>query len=93
MKLTIVLALGIVLAGALGATFINKDVEVINERATATTTVEVEVMEEVDVIDSAKAELERINTQLDEEEMKLIQEIDERKARLEKIRETRQSFQ
>lgn len=52
-----------------------------------------EIEENIDVVDSAKAELERINAELDEEEAKLLLEIDEREARLELIRETRTSFQ
>ena len=68
-------------------------------------TIEVEdvVEVEVDVIDSAKAELERINFELDEEETRLLDmkaqnqlEFDakqlELENRLETIRETRTSF-
>ena len=63
-----------------------------------------EVVQEVDVIDSANTELERINTELDQEETRLLEKKASNKAdfeskqlelenRLEKIRETRTSFQ
>jgi hypothetical protein len=63
-----------------------------------------EVIQEVDVIDSANTELERINTELDQEETRLLEKKASNKAdfeekqlelenRLEKIRETRTSFQ
>ena len=63
-----------------------------------------EVVQEVDVIDSANTELERINTELDQEETRLLEKKANNKAdfeekqlelenRLEKIRETRTSFQ
>ena len=63
-----------------------------------------EVIQEVDVIDSANTELERINTELDQEETRLLEKKASNKAdfeekqlelenRLEKIRETRASFQ
>ena len=63
-----------------------------------------EVVQEVDVIDSANTELERINTELDQEETRLLEKKAINKAdfeekqlelenRLEKIRKTRTSFQ
>ena len=63
-----------------------------------------EVVQEVDVIDSANTELERINTELDQEETRLLEKKASNKSdfeekqlelenRLEKIRETRTSFQ
>jgi len=63
-----------------------------------------EVAQEVDVIDSANTELERINTELDQEETRLLEKKASNKSdfeekqlelenRLEKIRETRTSFQ
>ena len=63
-----------------------------------------EVVQEVDVIDSANTELERINTELDQEETRLLEKKASNKAdfeekqlelenRLEKIRKTRTSFQ
>ena len=63
-----------------------------------------EVIQEVDVIDSANTELERINTELDQEETRLLEKKASNKAdfeekqlelenRLEKIRKTRTSFQ
>ena len=82
----------------------------LNESNTAeVNTIEVEevieeVVQEVDVIDSANTELERINTELDQEETRLLEKKANNKAdfeskqlelenRLEKIRETRTSFQ
>ena len=63
-----------------------------------------EVVQEVDVIDSANTELERINTELDQEETRLLEKKASNKSdfeekqlelenRLEKIRKTRTSFQ
>jgi len=60
--------------------------------------------EEVDVVEAAKAELDRINIELHEEETRLLSEkeaveaqaaaeVAEIEARLEQIRETRTSFQ
>ena len=73
------------------------------------TKIDEEVIEEVpaqkvDIIDEAKAELERINLELDEEETRLLDEksknqteFDEKQleleTKLEQIRETRTSFQ
>jgi len=83
--LGIVIGLGYILLG--GST-----IEVVNEPQTLATSTSAVVEEELDVIDSASIELERINAELDAEEQKLLQEIDARKARLERIRETRTSF-
>lgn len=49
--------------------------------------------QEVDVIDAAKAELERINQELDAEEQRLLEERSQIESRLEQIRSTRSSFQ
>ena len=84
----------------------------LNERATVEAVnpkvekevVEVQPEQEVDVVEAAKAELERINIELDEEETRLLSEkeaveaqaaaeVAEIEARLEQIRETRTSFQ
>ena len=54
--------------------------------------VEVQPEVEVDVVEAAKAELERINLELDEEETRLLEERKAIDARLETIRETRTSF-
>ena len=87
---TIIIALGIVfLMGVALELKFNNDVEVIKIE---TEEVIEEETPEIDVIDSAKIELERINTELDAEEVKLLQEIEERETRLESIRETRTSF-
>lgn len=59
--------------------------------ATSTEAVIVEV--EVDVIEKARAELERINQELDVEEAQLLAEKAKIDARLESILETRMSFQ
>jgi hypothetical protein len=85
--LGVVIGLGYILLG--GST-----ITVENEPQTLATSTSATVEEEVelDVIDSATIELERINQELDAEEQKLLQEIEERKARLERIRETRSSF-
>jgi alpha-L-fucosidase len=85
--LGIVIGLGYILLGS-------STIEVTNEPQTLATSTSATVEEEVelDVIDSATIELERINQELDAEEQKLLQEIEERKARLERIRETRSSF-
>ena len=77
--------------------------EVSYEREVSEPEVVTEVVEEVDVIDAASAEIQRIQTQLDEEETKLLAEIEtieaeaaakvaERNARLESIKEIRMSF-
>jgi phosphopantothenate synthetase len=58
---------------------------------TAPQVIEKEV--EVDLIQKAQEELERINQELDAEEQKLLQEIEERKTRIENIHKTRASFQ
>jgi gamma-glutamyltranspeptidase len=74
---------------------------VVETPATATST---EVTVERDLIDEAKAELERINAELDAEEMRLLEEkaaieaeaaakLEAVEKRLEQIRETRVSFQ
>lgn len=84
----------------------------LNEQATVEAVnpkVEKEVVEvqpevEVDVVEAAKAELDRINIELDEEETRLLSEkeaveaqaaaeVAEIESRLEQIRETRTSFQ
>jgi RPA family protein len=89
-----ILALGIVLAMSVAVVakfnLFNDTVTVIQESVTEEV---IEEVPELDLIDSAKAELERINLELDQEEEKLLLEIKEREARLELIRETRTSFQ
>ena len=58
---------------------------------TAPQVIEKEV--EVDLIQKAQEELERINQELDAEEQKLLQEIKDRETRIENIHKTRASFQ
>lgn len=65
--------------------------EFVQESTEVEITAQPEVVE-VDVIDSAKAELERINQELDAEEARLKEEIAERQSRIERIKETRQGF-
>lgn len=84
-----VLFAGLVGLATFSTVFVGSEEVVIYERVATTT---VEVVEEMDVIDAAKAELERINTELDLEEQKLLEEIKNREERLEQIRETRMSF-
>lgn len=67
-------------------------VEYQNDTAT-TTVVEMVEEEQVDVVEKANAELERINTELDAEETQLLQEREAIDARLERIQEIRSSFQ
>ena len=68
--------------------FMGSDVVVINERPM----VEEEVVE-VDIVESAKLELERINLELDAEESRLLEERERIDSQLEQILETRTSFQ
>lgn len=68
-------------------------VEYQNDTATTTVVEMVEETEEVDVVEKANAELERINTELDAEESQLLQEREAIDARLERIQEIRSSFQ
>jgi hypothetical protein len=87
---------------ALNAKF-GQPVEVTNTKLdVATTTVEA-VEEEVDMIEAAKAELDRINTELDAEETRLLEakaaveaqaaaEVAEIETKLEAIRDTRSGF-
>lgn len=51
------------------------------------------VVEEIDIVDKARQDLERINNELDFEETRLLEERAQIDARLEEIRETRVSFQ
>lgn len=93
MKIIKTAIVGILLVGLMSLVielFYNKPLEVINTDSTATSTVEVL---EKDLIDKAREELERINSELDLEEAKLIQEKEAINSRLESIRETRESFQ
>lgn len=102
-KVAIITGLVIVMSVGLYFVYTNEEVIAVNPQTMSTTTVET-VVEEVDVIDSAQAELDRINAELDQEETKLLGEIeqieadaqariDAKKARIEKIQETRTSFQ
>lgn len=79
-------------------------IEVVDTVETPAVATSTEVTVERDLIDEAKAELERINAELDAEEMRLLEEkaaieaeaaakLDAVEARLEQIRETRVSFQ
>ena len=77
---------------ALSQLFIGNDAVVMNERVQVDTPEVVEQME-VDIVESAKLELERINLELDGEEVRLLEERDAIDTRLEQIRETRTSFQ
>ena len=93
----------VVMVGAAAASQLGTSTVVQNERV-ASSTVEVREVEiEVDVIEAAKAELDRINNELDLEERKLIDQqalLDAEyasktkavTARLDEIRETRMSF-
>jgi len=101
-NMLLVVAFGTVLVLAVIGTLNESNIAEVN-------TIEVEevieeVVQEVDVIDSANTELERINTELDQEETRLLEKKANNKAdfeekqlelenRLEKIRETRTSFQ
>ena len=68
-------------------------VEYQNDTATTTVVEMVEETEQVDVVEKANAELERINNELDAEETQLLQEREAIDARLERIQEIRSSFQ
>lgn len=92
-----------VIAMGLAVQFIPNTAEVMNNITASSTTPVIEEEIEVDVVESAKAELERINIQLDEEEVKLLEQktaieaekaaqLSEIEERLEQIRETRTSF-
>ena len=95
MKTTIIAALLVVVMGGLvlNAKF-GQPVEVTNEKLDiSTSTVEVvEETEEVDMIQAAKAELDRINKELDVEETRLLEERDKIDAKLEEIKNARTSF-
>jgi len=105
---TIIIAVGIVIA--MGVIVNNlDDMRSFFDNSIEVTKIDEEVIEEVpaqkvDIIDEAKAELERINLELDEEETRLLDEksknqteFDEKQleleTKLEQIRETRTSFQ
>lgn len=85
--------LSLVGLGVIGGIVIYKPAttEDVRESTEVEITAQPEVVE-VDVIDSAKAELERINQELDAEEARLREEIAERQLRIERIKETRQGF-
>lgn len=92
MKTLIIVAVATVVGlAALSTIFLGDEVTYVKEREVATTTEEI-VVEEVDVIQAARAELERINKELDLEEQKLLEEQAAITARLDEIRETRMSF-
>ena len=103
MKTIIIIAgFAVVVGLAAVSSIFNEEMVVVNEREA--TVVETVVEEETDLLDIAKQELERINSELDAEETRLLEDIKaieaeaqakivEKKARLEKIRETRGSFQ
>lgn len=93
---TIVIAVGLVIAMGVVLQVMNDlNTTEVQWGSTATTTelVKEVLPEEVDVVESARVQLERINTQLDEEETRLLEEKKAIDARLEQIRETRTSFQ
>ena len=104
MKKTIVIALCFVLVGVVaGVEALNRSNSLEVDKIDKEELVK-EVVQEVDVIDSANTELERINTELDQEETRLLEKKASNKSdfeekqlelenRLEKIRETRTSFQ
>jgi len=93
----------VVMGGLVANAKYGAPVEVTNVKLdTATTTVEA-VEEEVDMIEAAKAELDRINTELDAEETRLLEakaaveaqaaaEVAEIETKLEAIRDTRSGF-
>ena len=92
MKAIITIGVVVVIMGGLVINAqLSQPEEVWKERAeTATTTME--VVEELDVVEAAQAELDRINMELDAEEARLLEEAAVIESKLEKIRETRMSF-
>ena len=67
-------------------------VEVTNTKLDIGTSTVEAVEEEVDMIQAAKAQLDRINAELDAEETRLLEERDNIDAKLEEIRTARTSF-
>lgn len=65
---------------------------VVENTALETQVIEKEVVKEKDVLEKARADLERVNAELDAEEAALLQEREVLDARLEEIRELRSSF-
>jgi len=108
MKYTLLIALAVVVGiGAVGS-YLNKPLNVSGVQdgvvSATSTTMEVVPEEEIDVVESAKVELERINQELDAEETRLVEErkriqaekdaeLKEIDARLDEINQTRVSFQ
>ena len=96
----------VVLLGGITYGILNEQASIVvqNVQPEVETVEQVEETVEVDMIEAAKAELERINTELDAEETRLLEdkaaveakaaaEVAEIESKLEQIRETRTSFQ
>lgn len=92
MKLALGVVIGLGMIGGVTYILLGGN-DYVAEQTNATSTVVAEqAVEEIDVIDAAKAGLEKINTDLDQEETNLLEERAAIDARLERIRETRTSF-
>jgi len=85
----VVLATGVIIGGYL---FLENQATPLVYQLERTATTTEEYIEEVDVLDAAKAELERISQELDAEEARLLEERKEIDARLEAVRATRAGF-
>lgn len=86
-----IVAAGIVLVG-IGYVQTNYDGTFVVENPKEQVEVIEEVIEDEDVIENARIELERINQELDAKETELLAEIAELELQVEKIRETRAGF-
>ena len=96
MKTRIIMGVLILVGGIILAGILNDKSAVVQYTApvaTSTDSTTIPVVEHRDVVEEARAELERINNELDAEEVRLLEEIQERESRLEDIRATRMSFQ
>jgi predicted nucleic acid-binding Zn-ribbon protein len=92
MKSHIIIGVGfLVVMGVVALSQFGSSTEVIQER-TASSSVPLIEEDVLDIIESARKELERINTELDAEETRLLEERKKLDARLEQIRETRSGF-
>ena len=104
MKYTIAAAIVVILGGMAYNGYLNEPTEAENVKVEKETVEQIEETVEVDMIEAAKVELERINAELDAEETRLLEdkaaveakaaaEVLEIESKLEQIRETRTSFQ
>lgn len=91
MKITII-AIAVAVSMGLIVMNVSYETEVINEEPVVEEQVDTETDEEVDEIERARQELERINIELDEKEQELLRQREEIDAELERVRETRLSF-